>query len=357
MYLRDSRSGAFAPSVAAVARKVCCRALQIFVASGQYMDLSVSGGFAFGSGKINCRALLIFKVYRTINFDMDATYYLGIDAGGTSTKARLTDASGKVLASAQASAGSLRAGAAQGHAALIDVSAQVMRAANLENVAQKHVICAAGIAGFSLEKELAALRALPFPFQSIELASDGEIACIGAHGGRDGAIVIAGTGSIGIARLSGSVIRIGGYGFPISDEGSGAEIGFQALKAFCQVRDGRRVADALAARLAPMIDAEGLHWWRDQALPKDFARIAPLVFAAQQVGDPTACSIVNRAGEEISKIALALCAQGAARWSLMGGLAQPLHPFLNAMARRLHVAAGGDAIDGALWLARRGATS
>jgi glucosamine kinase len=288
---------------------------------------------------------------------MDEIYYLGIDAGGTSTKARLTDAAGNVLGEAQAGAGSLRAGAEPVYAALMAASQHVMRAANLENSAQKHVICAAGIAGFSLENELAALRAKPYPFQSITFASDGEIACIGAHSGRDGAIVIAGTGSIGIARLNGSVIRIGGYGFPISDEGSGAEIGFQALKAFCQVRDGRRVADELTARLAPMIDADGLHWWRDQAMPKDFARIAPQVFAAQKVGDPTACSIINRAGEEISKIALALCSQGAARWSLMGGLAQPLLPFLNEMARRLHVEAEGDAMDGALWLARGAATS
>jgi glucosamine kinase len=297
------------------------------------------------------------KVYRTIYFDMDANYYLGIDAGGTSTKARLTDAAGNVLAHAQSGAGSLRAGAAQVHAALMDVSARVMRAANLENVAQKYVICAAGIAGFSLDAELAVLRAQPFPFQSIRFVSDGEIACIGAHGGRDGAIVIAGTGSIGIARLGGSVIRIGGYGFPISDEGSGADIGFQALKAFCQVRDGRLVADELSARLALMIDAEGLNWWRDHATPKDFATLAPQVFGAEEARDQVASAIVNNAGQEISKIALALCAKGPTCWSLMGGLSKPLLPFLNAEASALRVEPEGDALDGAIWLARWAASS
>jgi glucosamine kinase len=92
---------------------------------------------------------------------MDANYFLGIDAGGTSTKARLTDAAGKVLGEAQAGAGSLRAGAEPVYAALMDASQQAMRAANVEISAQKYVICAAGIAGFSLENELAALRAKP----------------------------------------------------------------------------------------------------------------------------------------------------------------------------------------------------
>ncbi len=303
-----------------------------------------------------CHTLLVHEVYPTIAIEMSEHYFLGIDAGGTSTKARLTDAAGNVLAQAHAGAGSLRAGAAHVRGVLLTVAQQARVAANLQETAWKRTICAAGIPGISLANELALLKASAFPFRAIHFVSDAEIACVGAHAGRDGAIVIAGTGSIGIARLNGKTVQIGGYGFPISDEGSGAEIGFQALKAFCQVRDGRRVADALAARLAPMIDAEGLHWWRDQALPKDFARIAPQVFAALAEGDATARTVITRAGEEISKIALALCAQGAKRWSLMGGLAEPIAPFLNAAAQQKRVTPEGDAISGALWLARAGAT-
>ena len=68
------------------------------------------------------------------------------------------------------------------------------------------------------------------------------IACLGAHGGRDGGIVIAGTGSVGLAMVNGREFRIGGYGFPISDEGSGAEIGLHAIRLALRAHDKRITA-------------------------------------------------------------------------------------------------------------------
>ena len=68
------------------------------------------------------------------------------------------------------------------------------------------------------------------PFASVRFISDGLAACLGAHGGADGAIVVAGTGSIGVGLIGGRELRFGGYGFPISDEGSGADIGLQAIR-------------------------------------------------------------------------------------------------------------------------------
>jgi len=65
------------------------------------------------------------------------------------------------------------------------------------------------------------LAVRPHPFRSIVYAHDATVACIGAHGAREGGIVIVGTGSVGFAVVGGREVRVGGYGFPISDEGSG----------------------------------------------------------------------------------------------------------------------------------------
>ena len=87
---------------------------------------------------------------------------------------------------------------------------------------------AVGLAGVGRKGLLEQLERLPHPFRSVIYIHDATIACIGAHGGRDGGIVIVGTGSVGFAVVEGREFRIGGYGFPISDEGSGADLGLHA---------------------------------------------------------------------------------------------------------------------------------
>src|SRR3984893_11225393 len=77
------------------------------------------------------------------------------------------------------------------------------------------------------------------PLQDVVFASDANVACLGAHRGRDGGIVVLGTGSIGFASVKGRELRIGGYGFPISDEGSGADVGLQAVRLPPRAPDGR----------------------------------------------------------------------------------------------------------------------
>jgi len=79
----------------------------------------------------------------------------------------------------------------------------------------------------------------PHPFRSVAYVHDATIACIGAHGARDGGIVIVGTGSVGFAVVAGREIRVGGYGFPISDEGSGADLGLHAIRLALRAYDER----------------------------------------------------------------------------------------------------------------------
>src|SRR5205814_8766969 len=79
---------------------------------------------------------------------------------------------------------------------------------------------AIGLAGVGRKGVVERLTAHPHPFRSVRFVEDATIACIGAHGGRDGGVVIIGTGSVGAALVESRVARVGGYGFPISDEAS-----------------------------------------------------------------------------------------------------------------------------------------
>ena len=62
---------------------------------------------------------------------------------------------------------------------------------------------------------------------------------MGGHAGHDGGIIVVGTGTVGWAIIAEQEYRVGGWGFPVSDEGSGAWLGCEALRRVLWVRDGR----------------------------------------------------------------------------------------------------------------------
>ena len=105
----------------------------------------------------------------------------------------------------------------------------------------------------------------------------------------------------------------------------------------------------------PRLDVPG---WRvlriyDRAwLPRDFAELAPLVVHHALQGDRVACDLMRAAARHVDALAKRLCAIGVQRIALAGGLSSSLEPWLGSETKRRLVPAAGDALTGALWLAR-----
>jgi glucosamine kinase len=160
---------------------------------------------------------------------------------------------------------------------------------------------------------------------------------------------------VAFARVRGREIRIGGYGFPISDEGSGADLGLQAVRAALRAHDGRTTptgfSRAVMERLGP--EPSDVVAWAEQATATDYARLAPIVFDHAGSGDPLARNIVANGAHEVEMLVRALADLGAPRISLLGGLAAPLARWLSPEVAQSLCAPEGDAVAGALLLARR----
>ncbi|MEQ1725382.1 MAG: BadF/BadG/BcrA/BcrD ATPase family protein [Sphingopyxis sp.] len=288
------------------------------------------------------------------------TLYLGVDAGGTATKARLTDAAGTVLGTGHAGPANTRVGIAALHAALLDVSMQAVRSAGLTDggVAERDVAAirvGMGIAGINRMGIKPQIQALPFPFANVAFTSDAMIANLGAHMGGDGAILILGTGSVGLVKRGEDSVSIGGYGFPISDEGSGAALGLSAIRHALRALDGRTKPSPLSQAITKEFDhaIPRVIAWMDEAVPGDYATFAPLVMDYANNGDEIAVSIVRDAAVHVERFIETIMARGAERCVLMGGLADAMKPWL-----RVRIAAQlgeplGDALDGALIYAGR----
>jgi N-acetylglucosamine kinase-like BadF-type ATPase len=149
----------------------------------------------------------------------------------------------------------------------------------------------------------------------IEVVADTIIALEAAFGPGPGVIVIAGTGSVAYGRdLAGHTARAGGWGFAISDEGSGYWIGRRAISAILRSRDqgiegraedqGRETTlTALVLRAWKLSSIDELVTPANATPPPEFARLFPIVLRAADEGDPLAREILDDAGSKLAELA------------------------------------------------------
>ena len=281
--------------------------------------------------------------------------FAGVDGGGTGCRARIEDAKGCLLGTGIAGPATLRMGVDRAITEVEKACRAALDEAGLGANALGSVHAAVGLAGVGRKGALEQLLMRPHPFRSVVYAHDATIACIGAHGARDGGIVIIGTGSVGFAVVGGREIRVGGYGFPISDEGSGADLGLHAIRLALRAYDERAVGTSLTRDVMTRFHNDPFEAvaWMDHATATDYATFAPLVMRHADAGDPVARRIVRDAAEQIDELARRLSECGAPRIALLGGLASSMQPWLAPDVERRLVPVEGDAVDGALHLARR----
>jgi glucosamine kinase len=284
---------------------------------------------------------------------------LGVDGGGTSCRARLCAFSGQLLGEATTGPANLRLGLQQSFAEILDAAAQCLSQAGLQRSYLGKIVACLALAGASEPTYLAAAQSFSHPFRRTIVTTDAHAACLGAHGDNDGGVIVAGTGTVGWAVVRGQIHRVGGWGMPISDEGSGAWLGCEAVRRLLWALDGRIGWTGLLRALGDKFDNDphAIVAWAHEASPGDFATLAPDIFEHAAQDDPIACELVSLAARHIDILADRLIAIGATRLALVGGCA----PFLiRSLAERtkLHlVEPAGDALSGALHLAHSVALS
>lgn len=159
--------------------------------------------------------------------------------------------------------------------------------------------------------------------------------------------------------MEGRNLRVGGYGFPISDEGSGADLGLKAIQLALRAHDGRLEKTALLGEVMQRFKGDPMEAvaWMDRATATDYAALAPMVMRHADQGDSAGRRIVQAAAEQIDTLVRTLFELGAPRVTLLGGLSSPLEAWLAPDVRRRLKPADGDAVSGAIILSRRAAHS
>jgi len=227
-------------------------------------------------------------------------FVVGVDGGGTRTRAVILDDRGVELGRAEARGRVATAESPRGAAEA--VAAAVRAAAERARVDLPGLVLWAGLAGAGRDDVRDAVRselAGTGLARDVHVGTDVEAAFHDAFGDGPGLLLIAGTGSIGWGRAAdGRIDRVGGWGERLGDEGSGYAIGLDALRAVVRASDGRdpatRMSPAVLAACG-MEDASDLVGWIERAAKSDVAALVPIVVDAAARLDPAAAAIVERA--------------------------------------------------------------
>ncbi|HET7600099.1 MAG TPA: BadF/BadG/BcrA/BcrD ATPase family protein [Gemmatimonadales bacterium] len=234
---------------------------------------------------------------------------VGADVGGTKTSVAVGDGE-RVLARAAGPGAAVRPGRALASAGTIAEVVREALARAARSAADVMVVGAAGAGREPEREELATALRADGVAARVRVTTDIEIALQAAFGDGPGIVVSAGTGSIAVGRApDGALVRMGGYGWQMGDEGSGYAIGRAALGTVSRAEDGRGPATALQARLLAATrsaEFDALVRWAAGASPAEVAALAPAVLEVAGRGDVVAQGITDYAARELSQLVLRL---------------------------------------------------
>ncbi|MBU3070753.1 ATPase [Aestuariicella sp. G3-2] len=262
----------------------------------------------------------------------DDTLYLGVDGGGTKCRACLVSSSGEILGVGLSGPANPLHGLTRTLASITEAAEQALESAAVSPAKMNEIIAGVALAGINLPGMFAAMKEWQHPFAEMYLTTDLHAACLGAHRGGDGAVIVAGTGSCGFASVKGESVTLGGHGFLLGDMGSGAWMGLEAIKAVLMAEDGLSGSTELVDKVTDIYGVDGLKIVEtmSKASSSEFARLAPSVLAAAVAGDEVATTIVKQGAGYIDRLAKKLLLLEPPRLSMLGGISAPLQKWLSA---------------------------
>jgi len=287
----------------------------------------------------------------------DVAYLVGVDGGGTGTRLRLSARDGRLLGQGEAGPSALGQGAEQAWRHIQQALQAAAAQAGIAELPLSQCAIGLGLSGASVVSQALDFYARQPGFALVALDGDGFTTVLGAHGGQPGAVVAAGTGSVGeVLRRDGSRDCISGWGWIVGDEGSGAWLGLKAIRHAQQALDRRVPAGALARAIWAVAggDREAMLDWCSKAGQHAYASLARLVFehAEGEAADPVAAGFVAEAVVELERLALALDPAAELPLALCGSIALRLAPKFSGTIASRCVSPQGDSADGALHLIR-----
>jgi len=250
---------------------------------------------------------------------------IAVDGGGTGCRAAVGTLANHVLGEAKGGPANVSTDFENAVGNILSTVRAAAHNAGLSPEALRGAVAHLGLAGV-VDAQIAQKVSSALPFGKATVTEDRATAIAGALGQADGYLVALGTGSIIARQIGGDQSRIGGWGFHVSDQASGALDHFGDLPAV--------MAFATAAA------------------PGDYGRFAPQVAQAAQQGDAIGADLMQRGAAYIARSLDVWNFQQGEALCLSGGVGPQYTPYLEARFTANLVEPRKTALMGAYDLAR-----
>ena len=262
--------------------------------------------------------------------------YVGIDGGGSKCSAMLFNAQGVVLSQGIAGSANAARDFAKTLQSIVESVQLALVNAGFSAEYMPHLQVGAGLAGACVPSVNQQLKAWQHPFASFAVSSDLMTASYAAHAGKDGALLIVGTGSSAARMQNHKLKQFGGHGFVLGDKGSGAWFGRAAISSTLEALDGliplSDLHDMVLNKLGINSSAD-LVQTMINANPSEFAAFAPDIIELAKLNDLSALSLVKEGAAYLDKLCLRTLHDTSLSLVLMGGLAPSIEPWFSPALR------------------------
>jgi N-acetylglucosamine kinase-like BadF-type ATPase len=295
---------------------------------------------------------------------------MGIDGGGTRTRATIVAGETTVAHAENGSIKRLRVGAEAAEANLRALLKDVYAQAGISSL----TAASCGVASATMPGVTEWITKVfqDAKVERSEVVGDEVIALVGAFLGGPGILQIAGTGSNTIGRApDGSRECAGGWSSRLGDEGSGYWIGVNSVRRALKAHDREQPTQILkkVGEIWGTPSIDDLVNLGDSTPGPDFAALAPAIYELAEAGDPVAQGVLKQAAADLVEFVLLVRAKlrrkhgidGEVPVAWTGGVVEKMATVREAFFAGLHAAApempvGRESVvslEGAIWRARR----
>ncbi len=281
-------------------------------------------------------------------------YVIAIDGGGTSCRAAVADADGRIVGRGEHGAANVSTDLPAAIDNIAAAAGKALADAGIADVQLADLPALLGLAGFNVDEDTRSTAAR-LPFARCVFEDDVVIALQSALGDTDGVVAVLGTGSVYMARSGDTITKRGGWGFMVGDQASGAWLGRAVLRETLLAHDRLRAHTPLSQAVLDEFggDPATLVRFAQQAKPGSFARFAPMVFDHADNNDVIARDLVDDAVAHIDAVLETLVWPKCPQLCLTGGLAKFYYGRIGERFRAMLREPQAETLAGAVQLAVR----
>ena len=285
------------------------------------------------------------------------SYLIGVDGGGTGCRAAVADPSGIILARAQSGPANIATDFTMAHDNILTSIHSAWGFAGLDPKSMDDAVCALGLAGANVGVFGKKMKEL-LPFQDCIVTDDRAITLKGVLGDEDGCIAVVGTGSFYCGRHEGVERSIGGWGFLVGDDGSGARLGQDLLRRVIHCYDGVHNHSELTHSILSEFknSPQAIMEYATKAKPNDYGKYVPAVIDAARNKDLHGLDLVQGTVNAVQVCIDRVRFSPSNTLYMLGGLGSILLEFMHPDYSSASNHPQGDALSGAISMAQQLAT-